>query len=146
MHQKEVSNVKISYIKTRTLLHLFASITWTLLGVSYFFTSDTAFFAYGYLLFGMLYFIRFYYEKRFGYLTITKKQIIKHDNPFNKKQINTEEVKTVGKVFGDFVLKTENNKMRINTSIIDSDSILKLDVFINSLKAKLELKKNEAIL
>lgn len=146
MHQKKVSNIKIHYSKRRTLPNLILGITWVLFGITYFFISAKVFLVYGYLLLGTPYLIFFYYEKRFGYLTITKKRIIKQDNPFYKKQINTEEIKAVGKVYDDYILKTENNKMRINTSFIDSTSKLKLDAFINDLKAKLELKKNEAIL
>jgi hypothetical protein len=52
--------------------------------------------------------------------------IINVNGPFGKK-LNLNEVKRIKKFAGDFILKTDNKEMTINTQIIEPTSLSELN-------------------
>ena len=70
------------------------------------------------------------------YLTI-QNGIIKENHLFGKK-IELTEIKRIKKFAGDYILKTDNKELTINTKIIDPNSL----VYLNAELEKLDVKWN----
>ncbi|MCB0747618.1 MAG: hypothetical protein KDC90_09150 [Ignavibacteriae bacterium] len=131
---KQDFDLKIIYNKTRTSFYFIMGITWSLLGLGYFFSSKHDFLGYLNLALGLLHFAVSYYSKHYGYLTISNDIIKKRDHPFFNKSIAIKDITGIGKIHGDYVLKTETEKIRIDTSVISVESKKALENFINDLE------------
>lgn len=80
---------------------------------------------YGWIVISAMYFINFFYQRQNKYLTI-ENGFIKMNTPFGKK-INLNEIKQIKKFAGDYIIKTENTELVINTQVIEPDSIVMLE-------------------
>lgn len=132
-------NIKINYVKARLNLNFFIGIIWFLLGLGYLFSPNNSFVAYAYLILSLLYFLSFYYDKRYGYLTINNNILKKRDNPFFNYGIAIKDIKGIVKINEDYILKTDSNSIRIQSSVICENSKSKLDDFMNQLEASIKL-------
>ena len=88
---------------------------------------------YVYLLVGTLYIGQFLWDFSNQYLTV-ENGIIKKNTPFGKK-INLNEINWIKKFAGDYTLKTETGELKINTELIEENSLAEL----NSILGKLNL-------
>ena len=89
---------------------------------------------YGYLVFGILYLILYFYQRQYKYLTI-ENGIINVNGPFGKK-LNLTEIKRIKKFTEDYILKTDKNELTINTQIIDPNSLAKLNTELEKLNVE----------
>ena len=85
----------------------------------------------GYFIMSLLYFLSYYYYSSIGYLTI-KNGIIK-ENIWYGKKLKLSEIKQIKKFVGDYILKTDNKEMTINTQIIEPKSLEKLNAELGKL-------------
>ena len=87
-------------------------------------------FDYIWFLLSGFYLLVYFYQKKEKYLTI-ENGIIKQNWPFGKK-MNLNEIKRIRHFAGEYILKSELEKMKINIDLIDVQSLSVL---------KTELKK-----
>ena len=85
---------------------------------------------YGWIVISLMYLGMYFYQKNYNYLTI-ENGFIKQNWPFGKK-MNLNEIKRIRHFAGEYILKSELKKMKINIDFIESESLSKL---------KTELKK-----
>ena len=85
---------------------------------------------YGWIVISIMYLGMYFYQKNYNYLTI-ENGFIKQNWPFGKK-MNLNEIKRIRHFAGEYILKSELKKMKINIDLIESESLSKL---------KTELKK-----
>ena len=131
---KQDFDLKIIYNKTRTSFYFIMGVTWSLLGLGYFFSSKHDFSGYLNLALGLLHFAVYHYYKHYGYLTISNDIIKKRDHPFFNKSIAIKDIKSIGEIHGDYVLKTETEKIRIDITVISEESKKVLENFITELE------------
>ena len=85
---------------------------------------------YGWIVISLMYLGMYFYQKNYNYLSI-ENGFIKQNWPFGKK-MNLNEIKRIRHFAGEYILKSELNKMKINIQLINEESLLEL---------KTELKK-----
>ena len=124
--------MKILYSKKRRKYELFQGLFWILLFVLGLLFSDRKnIFFYLYLLMGLIH-IYLYLKVKY-YLSI-ENNIIKQNYIFGKK-IDLSEIKSIKHFAGEYILRTDTRKMKINISLVDQSSLVDL---------KCELKKLDA--
>ena len=87
-------------------------------------------FDYVWLVFSGIYLVLYFYQKNEKYLTI-KNGVIKQNWPLGK-EMNLNDIKQIRHFAGEYILKSETEKIAINIDLIDGRSIEEL---------KTELKK-----
>ena len=124
--------MKILYSKKKRKYELFQGLFWILLFVLGLLFSDRKnIFFYLYLLMGLIH-IYLYLKVKY-YLTI-ENNLIKQNYIFGKK-IDLSEIKSIKHFAGEYILRTDTRKMKINISWVDQSSLVDL---------KCELKKLDA--
>ena len=68
----------------------------------------------------------------FNQYGIIQDEVLKENHPFGKK-INLNEVKSIKKIAGDYILKTDTTELTINTQIIDENSLEDLNEVLKTL-------------
>ena len=127
--------MKIRYKKKRLKYNLIFGIVWLIFGLLGIFTKEKPFQTdYGYLVISILYITTYFYDKKNQYLTI-KNGVIYQNYPFGKKA-NLNEINRIKKFAGDYILKTDNVELTINTLIIDQESLEKQDSELEKLNLK----------
>ena len=102
--------------------------------LSVLFEDDPNWMDYGWLIFAGIYLIVYVFQKTQKYLAIDN-GFLKIQGPFGKK-INLNDVREIRKFAGDYILKTGNTQLTINTQLIDEESLTEL----NSILQKLEVE------
>ena len=124
--------MKILYSKKRRKYDLFYIIFCLLIGMLSLFLSETNhMFIYLYMPLGL---ISLYRYIRVKYYLIIEKGVLKQNYIFGKK-INLSDIKSIKHFAGEYILRTDTRKMRINISWVDQSSLIDL---------KGELKKLDA--
>ncbi|WP_034058515.1 hypothetical protein [Lacinutrix jangbogonensis] len=127
--------MRIGYKKRNLNINLILGIVWLILGLlSLIFSGENRWYDYRYLVFGILYMILYFYQKRNKYLTI-ENGILKINGSFGKK-INLTEIKRIKKFAGDYILKTDKKELTINTQIIDPKSLAELNTELGKLNVE----------
>lgn len=128
--------MKIKFKKKRLHLNLILGVTWLILGTFSLATDDKIRWTdYVYLVIGILYVTSFFYNLTNQYLTVEKGTIRKNGLYGFGKKINLNEINWIKKFAGDYTLKTEQRELKINTELIDKDSLTAL----NNILAELDL-------
>ena len=123
--------MKIRFTKKRLKHYMIFGILWLVLGtIAVIFNSDNVF-NYGYIVIGILYFGTYLFENNKQYLTIENGIISK--NHLIPKKINLNEIKRIKKFAGDYILKTESTELRINTELIEENSLAELNTVLENL-------------
>ena len=89
---------------------------------------------YGWIVISLMYLGTYFYQKNYKYLTI-ENGIINVNGPFGKKLILTE-IKRIKKFAGDYILKTDEKELTINTQIIDPNSLAELNAELEKLNVE----------
>jgi hypothetical protein len=71
------------------------------------------------------------YQKKYQYLTIENGSIRK--NNFFQKEMQLSAIKTIEKYAESYIIKTDTQKLRIDTSIIAADSLIALNTALEKL-------------
>jgi hypothetical protein len=123
--------MRIQYKKKQVNLNLFLGIIWLVNGIIQTVINENPnWFDYIWFLLSGFYLLIYFYQKKEKYLTI-ENGIIKQNWPFGKK-MNLNEIKRIRHFAGEYILKSELEKMKINIDLIDEQSLSEL---------KTELKK-----
>ena len=129
--------MKIGYKKRQMNINLIFGLIWLVWFFIGILTKDKPKWTdYGWIVISAMYLINYFYQRQNKYLTI-ENGFIKMNTPFGKK-INLNEIKQIRKFAGDYIIKTENTELVINTQIIEPNSI----VILESELKKLNLEWN----
>mgnify|MGYP000154923032 CR=1 FL=1 len=127
--------MKIHYQKKRLHTSLLLGVLWLTISTIGIFTKENRSWTdFGFFLISILYFGMYFYEKKNQYLTLDA-HFLSLNQPFGKK-IELSELIQIKKFAGDYILKTANTELRINTQIIDSKSLSELDAELNKLNVE----------
>lgn len=123
--------MKIGYKKRHLNVNLIFGLFWLLwFFIGVFGKEEPNWTDYGWIVISLMYLGMYFYQKNYNYLTI-ENGFIKQNWPFGKK-MNLNEIKRIRHFGGEYILKSELKKMKINIQLINEESLLEL---------KTELKK-----
>ncbi|MFC5196640.1 hypothetical protein ACFPH8_14980 [Bizionia hallyeonensis] len=123
--------MRIRYKKKQVNINLILGLIWLANGIIQTgFNENAGWYDYFWFLLSGFYLIMYFYQKKEQYLTI-ENGIIKQNWPFGKK-LNLNEITRIKHFAGEYTLKSELQKMKINIDAIDEESLSEL---------KTELKK-----
>jgi len=129
--------MRIRYKKKRLYANLILGIIWIAFGVFMLYEDgNSRFTKYGYLVIGVLYIIPFLYNFKYQYLLI-ENGVIKKNTGFGKT-LSLKDIISIKKFAGDYTLITENEKMKINTELIDKNSLVELNKVLDKLELPVE--------
>ena len=89
---------------------------------------------YGWIIISLTYFINYFYQKKYKYVTI-ENGIINVNGPFGKK-LKLNEIKRIKKFAGDYILKADKKELTINTQVIDPNSLTELNEELEKLNVE----------
>ncbi len=124
--------MKILYSKKRRKYDLFQGLFWILLFVLGLLSDRKNVFFYLYLIMGL---IQIYLYLKVKYYLTIENNLIKQNYIFGKK-IDLSEIKSIKHFAGEYILRTDTRKMRIDIGSIEKSSLVDL---------KGELKKLDAL-
>ncbi|MCB4800301.1 hypothetical protein [Neotamlana laminarinivorans] len=126
--------MKIKFKKKRLYINLILGLVWLALGILNLTEDDKIRWTdYGYLVAGILYIGHYLYDLTNQYLTIENGTIRKNGLYGFGKQINLNEINWIKKFAGDYTLKTHQRELKINTELIDKDSLTELNKILTEL-------------
>lgn len=124
--------MKIAYKKKYLLSNLIQGIVWQVFFWVGLFIEDTpSWIDYGWLIISVAYLWLYFQNKTYHYLSIDH-EFIRKNWPFGKK-ISVKDIKWIRKFAGDYILKTNQKKMTINTQLIDPKSVTVLETELQKL-------------
>lgn len=118
--------LRIGYRKKHLNINLILGLSFITLALIRFLTQDTfRWTGYGTIVISILYLGTYVYQRKYKYLSINN-GILKINSPFGK-EVKLSEINQIKKFAGDYIITTDQNKMTINTQIIDPDSLIVLN-------------------
>lgn len=124
--------MKIPYKKRYQNTNLILAVLWLgFFTIGIFIKDDPNWMDYGWLLISFMYFGLYHYQKQKPYLSI-ENGILKRNSGFGK-QINLNEIKHIKSFAGDYILQSDETKLKIDTQLIDSNSLENLNVELKRL-------------
>ena len=126
--------MKIKFKKKRLYTNLLLGLIWSVLGVISLLGDDNLrWIDYGYLIIGTLYIGHYLYDLINQYLIIKNGSLHKNILYGFTNKINLNEIKLIKKNAGNYTLKTETNKFKINTELIEERSLIELNKILGEL-------------
>lgn len=127
--------MKIAYKKSVLNSNLTIGTAWLIIGLVNLLLNEKAhWFNYGYLVLAIAYLYLYFHQKHKKYIVI-ENRVLKINQYFGKK-INLAEIKQIRKFAGDYILKTGQKEVTINTQIITPDSLALLDKELEKLEVE----------
>lgn len=127
--------MKIAFKKRYLNISLVLGIVWLIFGLLEIFIKETPYWTdYATLVISVAYLVLFFYQKQKKYLTIENGTIA--INGYSGKQLNLNEIKQIKKFAGDYILKTDQKELTINTQIIDQKSLITLNETLEKLNVE----------
>jgi len=124
--------MKIKYKKEPLIVYLTAGFFWFMFfNVILFEKEELNWIDYGWIVMSLIYLGIFFYRKKYYYLTIINDNI-RVNGPLGK-ELKLTEIKRIKKFAGDYIIKTDQKEIIINTQIIDSSSLKELDAELEKL-------------
>jgi hypothetical protein len=122
----------IPYKKKYVITTLIFGVVWLTLGLlNLNYNDENRWFDYGYLVIGLLYMVLYIYQKQVKYLSINH-GVLKLHGDFGKKVVLAD-VKVIKTFAGDYILKTDDKTLTINTQIIDPLALKELQIVLEAL-------------
>tara|TARA_R110002049_G_scaffold37208_1_gene117525 strand:- start:85131 stop:85541 length:411 start_codon:yes stop_codon:yes gene_type:complete len=129
--------MKIKYKKKRLYANLIIGCMWIGFGIFNLLEEEkTDWYDYGYLVMGILYIGNYLYDITNQYLTI-ENGTIKKSSIF-KKKIYIDDITWIKKFAGDYTLKTDTKELKINTELIEKESLTELNKILGKLNLPAE--------
>ena len=123
--------MKIGHKKRQLNINLIFGFIWLTYFIIRLFIGEVHWIDYGWIFISLAYFINYFYQKKYKYVTI-ENGIINVNGPLGKK-LNLNEVKRVKKFAGDYIIKTDKKELTINTQIIEPNSLAELNTELEKL-------------
>ena len=103
-------------------INLVLGLVWLTWFLIQFFTSDNfQGLDYFWLLISITYLGLYFYQRQRKYLTLADRKLKVHDFP--EKEVHLDEIREIRKFAGDYIIKSGEKKMVINTLIMDSEDL-----------------------
>lgn len=126
--------MKIRFKKKKSYINLIFGLAWGGLGVFNLLQDDNLRWPdYGYLLAGILYLGHYLYDLSNQYLTIENGTIQKNVLYGFGNSIKLKEINWIKKFAGDYTLKTETKELKIDTELIEENSLTELNEILEKL-------------
>ena len=126
--------MKIRFKKKRLYINLILGLVWIGLGVfSLFEDENLRWTDYGSLLVGILYLGHYLYDLNNQYLTIKNGSIRKNVLYGFGKKINVNEINRIEKYAGDYILRTVEKELKINSELIEEKSLVEFNEILKKL-------------
>lgn len=124
--------MKIKYKKEPLIVYLTPGFFWFMFfNVILFEKEELNWIDYGWIVMSLIYLGIFFYRKKYYYLTIINDNI-RVNGPLGK-ELKLTEIKRIKKFAGDYIIKTDQKEIIINTQITDSSSLKELDAELEKL-------------
>lgn len=124
--------MKIKYKKTTWIVNIIAALVWLFyFGIIVFEKEEPNWIDYGWIVISLIYFGLYFYQVKYDYITIENDTIRVH-GPLGKK-LKLKYIKIIRKFAGDYIIKSDQTEITINTKIIDSDALHKLNTKLEKL-------------
>ncbi len=124
----------VKFKKKRLIINLILGIVWFLLGLISVFTEENIRWSnYLYLITGALYTAHFLYDYYNQYLKIEDNIITVNKLYSWKNKIKLDEIISIKKFAGDYTLISKANKVVINNTLVDADSLNELLLVLSKL-------------
>ncbi len=134
--------MKIRFKKKRLYMSAILGIVWTGFGTYNILEDENLRWSdYIYLLVGILYIGHYLFDLINQYLIVENGTIRKNLLYGYSKKINLNEINLIKKFAGDYTLKTDTQKLKINTDLIEEKSLAEL----NEILQKLNLPSDKAV-
>ena len=134
--------MKIRFKKKRLYMSAILGIVWTGFGIYNILEDENLRWSdYIYLLVGILYIGHYLFDLINQYLIVENGTIRKNLLYGYSKKINLNEINLIKKFAGDYTLKTDTQKLKINTDLIEEKSLADL----NEILQKLNLPSDKAV-
>lgn len=129
--------MKFNYHKKRINYFLIYGLCWLFIGIAFIIIKPKNILSYGWLFMASFYIGNYLYMKKHQYLSL-KNDTLYHNRIFPKpNKIKLSELKEIKKVVtGDYILKSEKAKLKINSQLIDKESLEELLSMIKEYPAK----------
>ncbi|MCE2611797.1 hypothetical protein LVD13_02355 [Flavobacteriaceae bacterium D16] len=102
--------------------NLIFGLMWAIFFQIFIFTDDgIRWFHFGYLAVAAMYLGTYLYQRRYGYLTL-ENGVLKLNDP-RRKYINLNEVTHFKYFAGDYILESEQHKVKVNNHLLDEASL-----------------------
>jgi hypothetical protein len=126
--------MKIRFKKKRLYINLILGLVWTGLGVFSLVEDESLRWTdYGYLIVGILYLGHYLYDLNNQYLTIENGSIRKNVLYGFGKKINVNEINRIEKYAGDYIIRTLEKELKINTGLIEEKSLEEFNEILKKL-------------
>ncbi|WP_250434331.1 hypothetical protein [Hanstruepera flava] len=126
--------MRIEFKKNRLYVNLIIGILWMSLGVyKLIFGNQPHWFEYSYFLLGAIYLGMVFNELIYPYLKIDGGVVTMNILYGNGKSLQLKNIKRIKKFSNQYILMTDNNEMKINVRLIDSESLIKLEAILKAL-------------
>lgn len=129
--------MKIRYKKKNLKINLILGLLWLIFAItqmSIFNHEEESWIKYGWLVLSLSY-IGIYSYKYFNQYLTVKNGFILENSPFGTK-IRLTEIKQIKKYAGEYILKTDDKELTINTQLIEPKSLTALNVELNTLNVE----------
>tara|TARA_B100001059_G_scaffold229760_1_gene262846 strand:- start:931 stop:1320 length:390 start_codon:yes stop_codon:yes gene_type:complete len=127
--------MEIKYKKKHLNVNLILGLVWLIwFFIGVFGKEEPNWTDYGWFFISLMYLGIYYYQKKYNYLSI-ENGIINVNGPFGKK-LNLTEIKWIKKFAGDYILKTDEKELTINTQIINPSSLAELNAELEKLNVE----------
>jgi hypothetical protein len=124
--------MKINFTKKQLHLNLMYALLFSIIGgSSILFTDADPWMLVVAILLPISFVLKYVYQKKYQYGTIENGSIRKND--LFRKEVQLSEVKTIEKYAGSYILKTDTQKLKIDTSIVAADSLAELNKALEKL-------------
>jgi hypothetical protein len=123
--------MKINFTKKQLYLNLIYALLFSITGLPLLFKDTDIWTVVVAILLPISFVLRYVYQKKYQYATIENGRIRK--NKLFRKEVQLSEVKTIEKYAGSYILKTDTQKLKIDTSIVAADSLAELNKALEKL-------------
>ena len=126
--------MKIRFKKKRLYINLILGLVWTGIGVFSLLEDESLRWTdYGYLIAGILYIGHYLYDLNNQYLTIENGSIRKNVLYGFGNKINVNEINRIEKYAGDYIIRTLEKELKINTGLIEEKSLEEFNEILKKL-------------
>jgi len=127
--------MKIRFKKKRLRANLILGLVWVGFGIiSLEIDDNISWTDYGYMVIGLLYLGQYWADRTWHYLTIADGTIRKNGLHGFGQKINLNDITWIKKFAGDYTLITGQRNLKIDTDLIDEDSLADLNRVLGALE------------
>ena len=123
--------MKILHNQSKLNRILFLGIGYIIIGLISLATSTELYFS-GFALIGIIYVLQYFYTKNRAYVILLENSI--RSNGIFKKEIEIKNVKSIKYFAGDYIIKSAEKEIVIDTNLVDKESQSNLKNYFENLK------------